>query len=46
LQNTLQEKMQLAFFVSGLALLAPSVNAAAAFMRFACNQLLVERADP
>jgi hypothetical protein len=38
--------MQWKVLVAELALLAPSVNAAAAFMRFACNQLLVERADP
>jgi hypothetical protein len=38
--------MQWAIIVAQLALLAQSTDAAAAFMRFACNQLLVERADP
>jgi hypothetical protein len=37
--------MQWKIIVAKLALLEQSVNAAA-FMRFACNQLLVERADP
>jgi hypothetical protein len=38
--------MQMNILVAQLALLASGTDAAAAFMRFACNQLLVERLDP
>jgi hypothetical protein len=38
--------MQMNILVAQLALLTSGTDAAAAFMRFACNQLLVERLDP